>query len=404
MSRRQRGYILLAVLTLGLLALFLGTHCALQVVEFDVLGTWANGERADECAGALQESAVARLMYDPSWTGGIGKRDFEDAPARGFLTFDKTLSVPYAFNNAGGTGPALGWNGRMVPPGYVHLVSNATSPDNDPDRLTDGGRGIRVVRQGLVNPYRIVWTEDFNLENKGKPRHEWRFSDRYHIIKNRYCFLGGFDHHDVSWAQAVSPAWKNYDLDAVVAYYGQKGFGMAVRTTDKDGYCVVISPVHRDGAACGASVQFFSSGAFGHDFAPFSDTPPDASLVLPGGDETTNPFLAQGPTYELEKSGADVRMVPHYALPMGLWHVTLSVEDERIGVRVATLAIDPKSHAIVENGRARTIWTQLKGKRQYERGSIAFFSEPDTVVGFTNVQVKIRGPALISIPARWYGP
>ena len=401
MSRSSRGYVLVVVLTLGLLALYLGTYCALQVVEFNVLGAWANGERANECAGALQEAAVANLMYNPSWSTGFDKRYFEDPPARGFLTFDPKQSVPCSLNNAGATGAARGWNGRAVPPGYVHLVSCATAPDESPSLF---GRGVRAVRQGLVNPFRIVWTEDFNLDNKGKPRHEWRFSDGYHIIKDRYCFLGGLAHHDVSWAQAVSPLWKHYDLDAVVAYYGQKGFGMTVRSNDRDGYCVVISPVHRDGASCGASVQFFRSGAYGHDFTPFSTEAPDANLVLPGDDEKNNPFLAQGPTYERHTSGADVTMEPRYELPMGLWHVTLSVEDDRIGVKVSTLVLQPKTGIIVESGQTRAFWTRIPRQNALERGSIAFFAEPDSVVGFTNVQVKIRGPALISIPARWYGP
>lgn len=412
---RLRGYIMAVAMVLGGVSLLLLLRAGLSTGEFTLYDEEARAQEAQDATLALQESALAQLMYAPDWHEGFSKQEFPNGPASARMTFASRDPLPWSLNNVDGKKAEPGWDTRVVPPGFAHLVSRGLSPDPHPENPFDDGQALPVNRQSLVQVYRRYWLEDFRKNQRDQPRHEWTFSDAdpkhpSHLYRGGYLVMGGFGRTDGLFAEAGESWWEDYDLEAEVAYYGNRGFGFLVRSDGFDGYAALVSPVQGRDACVGASVQFFMTGPFGRGWVPFSDGPPDATLVVDGADPPVlNPFLTQGPEYVLERHLLNTHMVPKYTLPPGFWRIRLSVqdhdpegrEDRSLALTVVPLVCDPKTKTLAESPVSRTFTVPQPATRDYPRGRIGFFCEPDTVVGLTRVRVLKRGQAMVTVPSTW---
>ncbi|MFP4498419.1 MAG: hypothetical protein ACLFQV_09440 [Vulcanimicrobiota bacterium] len=122
--KTRKGYILMiALLSIGLM-FFMGlvmldhhkseNRLSRRIVE-------------DNVAQAAAEAGINRAIYeikqDSSWETGIDGAGLSHSGASYTVTFNNAGSIPYSTNNMMGAGDVTGYGNRVVPRGYIHLVS-----------------------------------------------------------------------------------------------------------------------------------------------------------------------------------------------------------------------------------------------------------------------------------------
>lgn len=424
-EKAERGYVLAVTLVLCTLVFFLLAYTGLQSTAFWLLNDALYSQRALDATYALGSEAVAKMMYDPTWQDGFDETFFKDPESVASLNFKtgkSTPSGPYGVNNYSNPAPTTGWDGRTIPPGYTNLVIIGKAPENTPGYTLDDAYAIRITRQAMVNVFYRYFLEDFNEDGKGTPRNTWVFNNNPSLSINPfqggYCYLGMLPRpgSEPVYAEAGEKWWEDYDLEAIVAYYGYGGFGLIVRSNALDGYGVLISPVHSADATIGAAVQFCTTGAIGRSWQPFLA---DGALQLVLGDDTQenpNPFVTAQPQYkDGDPLNLDFSKTPDFTAPYGVWKVVFSVENKDIDgkdsmfVYVSVTRIDYVNDASGTALKEGSTWVSEKVQQPArtdplfrEKGKIGFFTEPGTLIGITNVVVNKRGKAMVSIPAQWY--
>jgi hypothetical protein len=412
-----RGYIMGLVLTLGGLALYQLLFCASQTSDFTILRQQMSSISSLDAALGLEETALAKILYDPNWSESLS-REVQKPSTSSTLTFNSKGAEPYSTNNSASFAGATGWGARVVPPGYTHLATSSSSRD-----------GYRLRHQSLVNAYTQYYLEDFGNPDRSAPdtpcRNKWTFEGK-HKIKDGYCFLKGEEKG--AFAESGEAWWEDYDLEAIVAYYGENGFGLLVRSESFNGYCVRIAPVHARSGLNGGSIRFTSvKGAPAKpDWNLLTQDvifSPDYTAPSPSVNEEIsysanyNPLVC-GPNIKKDDKGYPVLSAEGYPkldFAMGFWKIQASVENwDKNGAPSAmpwlSVMITRLEHRNVK-GLCRLAETkdvlsfkapQPAGKDlQCLKGKIGFFCEAESAIGFTNVIVRKRGLAMVSIPSRW---
>jgi hypothetical protein len=78
---------------------------------------------AIEAANAGIEDAIYYLSTDTSWNTGLTDVALPHSNAKYTVTFNRNINTPYSSNNSSGAATISGYNGRQVPPGFIHIVS-----------------------------------------------------------------------------------------------------------------------------------------------------------------------------------------------------------------------------------------------------------------------------------------
>lgn len=415
--RRRRAYILVVTLVSGILTLFLILHAGLQNEHFQVARAGTHHDRNLVATLSLQQSALDRLMYAPDWVKGYDHSWYGEGGVNATLTFDRGTAV-HSTNNHAAEQPTASWDGKPVPAGFVNLSARSLSPDDSPTNPYDDALSIATTRQMMVNVYRQYFLEDFNADGQpGMPRYTWTCEPKNEWrITDEYAFLGVSPGETTTClATAGESWWKDYDLEAVVAYYGYGGFGLVVRADETQAYAVSITPQHEFDHLMGAAVQPCIMHARGQEWELLPEAGPNAeALMVFEGSAANNPFITPLPrSYVPRRKRAGV--VPTRDLPLAMWRVTVSIEDHDLRDRehrvlfVTVTRLDPKRSpqgwvtGFVDGPTWRSPEiAQLPVGEGPERGHIGLFCQTKTAIGFTHVRVNKRNRAMYRIPATWY--
>lgn len=390
-SKKEKAYILIITLAFGALVFYILLVSTVGLMDFSLLKQKMHKDYCLDGALGTQDFAIAEVIYNPSWDHGFKKKDLDYPDTDTEMIFwkkpDATASphpktspvsgkkdvamksamtkpiptktptpkptIPYCTNNFGSFDPAVGWNDRNVPPGYVHIVTNSKS------------ERVKKVREALVNPYYLLFFEDFNANGKGtEARNEWNFmkGTKGYLIKDSFLFMGSPEpmKNMAEYATAGKDYWTDYDFISNLAYYGNDPFALYFRCKDFEGYAFLISPLMSGNTIEGATVEICRVDSDGENWVGF-----DVSDVLYAG----NPFEAD--------------KIPAF------WKLQVSVEDDKawlcVNEKVATKKFD-----------------LAKGGKIIKSGYIGFWTEENgTEIGVTRVIVNKRGLAMITIPSQW---
>lgn len=123
--RKQKGFILLLVL----FALITFSIILLYYVNlFNREKALSQREKWNYIAGKAAEAGVEDALYyikqDMNWQTGFNETKLSRSNAVYSMSFNKNqAAIPYSTNNSQGTVSLIGYGGREVPPGSIHLVS-----------------------------------------------------------------------------------------------------------------------------------------------------------------------------------------------------------------------------------------------------------------------------------------
>lgn len=433
-SGKIKGYILVVTMIFCGLILFLLINTGMSKVQIQLLNDVIFAERALDACYALENAAIAEMMYDPAWDKGFDREYFKDDMATAFMIFEKNKKIPalpYSYNNYEGSKTTQGWDGREIPPGYANLVIPAMAPDNSYDPKVNPFAN-HYLRQSMVRIYREFFFEDFNKDGNGsEPRHTWTSAcdpplDPDHDIRDKvppvhyqdsYCYLGQKSPywHDV-FIEAGETDWKNYEMEAIVAYYGCGAFGIYMHAAEpQNGYGVLFAPragemdIPNNCTLQGGSILF----CYTKKIRTWTDYSPDQywepfdvdnsriSMDWYSDDTRHNPFMKE----ENETSGGD--------LLYGMWKITLSASSVKDGdkktkiMKVSMTPIkvsgDASSPDLEEMKDEKWTSPEIKAPDDFcDKGLIGFYCEPGTLIAFTNVLVRKKGRPLVEIPAQWH--
>lgn len=359
-KKYDKGYILALTLVLCSIMFFYLLFGGADIENFSMLDESVNRQLTKDAAGGTQASAIARIMYSPDWNDGFKTKDMTFTGASASVTFDKKSKKPYSTNNFLNPSPAVGWNGREIPPGYIHLVVNAES-----DHISAPGRPmVSMVTEALVNPFYLLYFEDFNADGKGdKARWQWNYKGKGHVVEDSFLFMGSPDpnHNQEQFTSSGKSWWTDYDFKANLVYYGDNAFDMLFRIDEGyEGLAMRIIPAISGDKVVGAEVQVCKVTYNGEEFE--------------GIDFQT--ILDKGNAFESD------------SLPV-FWELKVSVEGKK-----AWLSVNDKKVTKEFN-------LTLKGPNVSQKGEIGFHTEQGAEIGVTNVTVDKRGTAMVSITSQW---
>jgi hypothetical protein len=129
MAERKRKGIILVITLLSMGALFFFTFLLVRLQAQDK-GAALRGENdliAEQAARAGVDDALFNLKASSAWAAGFSGVLLPHSKASYSVSFDKNQKLlPFSTNNAAGASLVTGYNGRAVPPGFVHVVSVGT--------------------------------------------------------------------------------------------------------------------------------------------------------------------------------------------------------------------------------------------------------------------------------------
>ena len=374
---KKQGYVLLITLMLCGIAFFLLLVSVSGTIDFSLQKEDMFRDYSLDAAYGTQDKSIAEIIYNPHWHEGYKSGDLKFVDAKSIVVFHSPSPVPspssspsgtpshnreimgddsktpYSTNNSNSFSPAIGWNNRIIPAGFVHIVTNSESS------------GIKEIRQALVNPYYQLFFEDFDADGKGsKARNKWNFMSKTkgYLIEDSYLFMGStkIKKNIEEYATAGDEWWTDYDFISNIAYYGKNPFGLYFRCTDFEGYGFLIIPEVSGEKVIGGVVQICK--------------------VTDGG-KVWDPFDSQNFTGKKNPFKSD-------SLP-ALWYFKASVQDDEAWLTMAN-NISTKKFDLAKSGNV------------IKKGSIGFFAERNgTEIGVTRIIVNKRGLAMITIPAQW---
>ena len=435
-SKPEKGYILAVTFVLCTIILFLLVFTGMTSTQIKLLDDVLYAEKALDASYALENAAIAKMMYDPKWDEGFTRYYYKDDMATAYMVFNqdkKNLPVPYSYNNFDGRNNINGWDGRTIPPGYVNMVIPAMSPDSSEKLTQINFKANNYLRQSMVHLYRDFFFEDFNKDGDGKsPRHEWTQTcdpplhpDRFGNdtvapvhYKDSFCYMGQKKRywHDI-FVEAGKEEWQDYDMEAVVAYYGYGSFGMYINAEKpQEGYGVLFAPRAGDPGIPGnytlqgGSILFcytkkirtwtkYSPDPY---WEPFDVDNSRVSMDWYSNNSRHNPFMKE----ENKTRCPDVL----YAM----WKIILSSskikDDEGKEKQVMQVTLIP----IEVSGNKDDLDLKLREDQKWtsdeiaipddvsKKGKAGIYCEPNTMIAVTNIKLKKKGEPLVSIPASWH--
>lgn len=125
MNKKSKGYILIiTILSIGALFFFALLMVRLQASERKTASKGESDIIAEQAAKAGIDDAYYQLKEDITWKTGFSSKALPHSNSTYTVSFDSTQSkIPYSTNNSKGSAAVTGYNGRKVPAGMIHLVS-----------------------------------------------------------------------------------------------------------------------------------------------------------------------------------------------------------------------------------------------------------------------------------------
>lgn len=195
----RRGYLLIITLLAGGALLFLGVVVLRFVSDRNQMTSRLEREWVAEGAAlAGLERARLALSKDPKWTAGL-EADEPHSRGHASITFAPSARGGWSTGNVNGDPPVKGFDGRVVPPGFVHVVSTGTSGAS-----TFTTQAMLCVRGALL--------DDTFDEGGATSRPEWtqvRGSD-FRVDGGCYTLGGPSEHLTLTG----SDDWRDYKLEA----------------------------------------------------------------------------------------------------------------------------------------------------------------------------------------------
>lgn len=359
-KRLKKGYILALTIVLCSVMFFYLLFGGADIESFSMLNESQNRQLTEDAADGAQASAIARIIYSPGWDDGFKADKLSFTGAEASITFDKKSKKPYSTNNFMNPSPTKGWNSRQIPPGYIHLVVNAQSDQfSAPKKPT-----VSMIREALVNPYYLLYFENFNANGKGNmAKWKWNYKGKGHVIEDSFLFMGSTnpDHNQEQFASSGHDWWTDFDLKANLVYYGQNAFDILFRIDEGyEGLAMRVIPAISGDKIVGAEIQVCKVTYNGEAFE--------------GIDFQT--ILEKGNAFETKKLPA-------------FWDLKVSVEGKKAWLSVNDEKVTKKFDLT------------KRGPSISSKGEIGFHTEPGAEIGVTNVTVDKRGTAMISITSQW---
>ncbi len=127
-DRSRAGFaLILTLLILAALFFFAFALVRLQVAEKTLAQTRQHSLIAEQAAKAGIDEALLRLSAETSWKAGLKEVRLPHSGASYTVTFDSAQGAsPFSTHNGESSSETTGWNGRIVPAGFVHLVSQGS--------------------------------------------------------------------------------------------------------------------------------------------------------------------------------------------------------------------------------------------------------------------------------------
>ena len=386
LSKNAKGFVLATVLILCGLVFFLLFYTSPSRLNFDMIKENILRQLAMDASYGSHDYSIAEIIYNPEWDNDYKDLDIQYGIADGKVRFikknEKNLDY-YSTNNYGNFDSTTGWNGRKIPPGFVHVVSRGQ------------GDNLKASREALMNPYYRLYYEPFDQMNGSAPKNQWYYKNSSYSIKDYFLFMGNLKPVNPTPEFVVTGdlRWKDYDFISEVAYYGNtegsNGFGMMFRYDGNVGYGFLIVPRIDRETITGADI--FLSKINGDDWEPIGSP----TAVVDGPDwQGHNPFYWE-----------------NYTNSPALWALQVSVEaetetkgktrTEKQYAWFSVAAID-KSEKTYTLKKVTDKLDLSQGGDIIKNGAIGFFAEEmGTEIGITNVVVNKRGLAEIRVVSEW---
>lgn len=171
--------------------------------------------RAEAAAEAGLAEALYELKQNPDWQAGCQGR-LARSQADYAVRFNGSPNCRSA-SNYGGSQALLGWQGKSIPPGQVHLVSVGRS-----------GQALQV-EQMLVDPGRQLMLSTFSNGVDGWKACKGALKP-VALLGN--CVVGSRVSRvppSEQWNHAGDPSWTDYTVDGEMTLTSGSGFGIFVR-------------------------------------------------------------------------------------------------------------------------------------------------------------------------------
>lgn len=128
LDRTRAGFaLILTLLILAALFFFAFALARLHVADKTLAQRREHALVAEQAAKAGIEDAWLRLSQEGTWNAGFNAVRLPRSGGTYAMTFNRAQgSLPFSTNNHEGSSPTTGWNGRIVPAGHVHLVSQGS--------------------------------------------------------------------------------------------------------------------------------------------------------------------------------------------------------------------------------------------------------------------------------------
>ena len=383
----KKGFILALVIILCGMTFFLLMFTSPTQANFFLIKESIMRQLTVDASYGNQDYSVAQLIYNPNWDNNYKELDINYVSSQGKVRFkkkrDKNLDY-YSTNNYSSYDTATGWNGRKIPPGFVHVVSRGSQ-----DKL-------RSTREAILNPYYLLYYEGFDQESGSAPKNHWYYKNASYSINNYFLFMGNLNpvNPTPEFVCTGDLRWQSYDFISNVAYYGKKegsnGFGMMFRYNGENGYGYLVVPRIDRETVIGADI--FLSKITGDDWEPIGE--PTAVVDGPKW-SGHNPFYQE-----------DYTSSPAY------WCLRVSVEKRTVKTKGGH---ETEKHyswfSVGKINKSTKAYTLTKvtdevdlstGGPITEKGAIGFFAEEEgTEIGISNVIVNKRGLAEVQVVSEW---
>lgn len=128
LDRTRAGFaLILTLLILAALFFFAFALARLHVADKTLAQRREHALVAEQAAKAGIEDAWLRLSQEGTWNAGFNAVRLPRSGGTYAMTFNRAQSaLPFSTNNHEGSSPTTGWDGRSVPAGHVHLVSQGS--------------------------------------------------------------------------------------------------------------------------------------------------------------------------------------------------------------------------------------------------------------------------------------
>lgn len=138
---KSKGYILLiTILAIGALFFFAFALVRFQAADKKLAQKGENKVIAEQAAIAGVEQSILELKKNITWKTGFNKVELSHSKATYSVSFDKTQTlIPYSTINYLSSSSTVGYGGRVVPKGFIHIVS------------TGEYAGTKVIQQAFIS-------------------------------------------------------------------------------------------------------------------------------------------------------------------------------------------------------------------------------------------------------------